>query len=441
VLRIFFEIKSSIAKCALSDASDIASIGIDTWGVDYGLLDKNGRLLMNPYHYRDQRTDNILEYAFAKVSADRVYDVTGLQFMNFNTIFQLLASLRDEPKVIEYAEKLLFTPDLLNYFLTGEMQTEYTIASTSALLNAKERNWAFDLMNEFGIKNSLFTDIYQPGTTVGKLLPSIKAEVGNINANVVHAASHDTASAVVAVPAKGEDFVYISSGTWSLMGTEISEPIINKDSFSYNFTNEGGYGKKIRFLKNIMGLWLEQESRRQWKREGKEYSYNDLSALALEAEPLRCFINPDDQVFSAPGDMPSRIADYCRKTGQYVPQTVGEIIRCIFDSLALKYRNVVEIIDKTMNKTTTNINIVGGGTKEEMLCQFTANACGRTVYAGPVEATAIGNIAVQAMALGEIKDVEEARHVIRNSFEIQCYEPKDSEMWDEAYERFKKVIA
>ena len=443
MLRIFHEIKEAIRKCALSDDRDIASIGIDTWGVDYGLLDKNGHLLGNPVHYRDMRTAGIQDYAFKTVPKDDIYAVTGIQFMDFNTVFQLIAELRDNPEKLAAADKLLFTPDLLNYFLTGVKETEYTIASTGALLDAKTRNWATGLIDRFGIPRRLFTDISMPGTPVGPLLPELREEFGGINPTVVHTAAHDTASAVVAVPAKGDSFVYISSGTWSLMGTELKEPLVTKESFGYDFTNEGCVGNTIRFLKNIMGLWLEQESKRQWAREGKKVTYDELSDMAVASEPLKCIINPDDTVFTPPGDMPGRIAEYCRKTGQYVPETMGEFVRCIFDSLALKYRYTVECIDKLQGRRTPFINIVGGGTKEIPLCQFAADACGRPVYAGPVEATAIGNIAVQLIAAGEIKDVAEARHIVRNSFEIKHYEPNtaDSARWDDGYARFLKLIS
>ncbi len=442
ILRIFHEIKQAINKCALSEDRDIASIGIDTWGVDYGLLDKHGKLLTNPVHYRDDRTIGAQEESFKIFSKKDIYDITGIQFMNFNTLFQLYVEMRDNPELVAAADKLLFIPDLLNYFLTGVMQTEYTIASTGQLLDAKNRDWSKTLFDKFNIPSRLFTDIKMPGSVVGPLLPSLKAELGDINANVINVAAHDTASAVVAVPAKGEDFVYISSGTWSLMGTEIKEPIITDASYNYDFTNEGGYGRTIRFLKNIMGLWIEQESRRQWIREGKKYTFDELSDMAMASEPCRSLINPDAPDFVAPGNIPKRIQEYCARTGQPVPETVGQIIRTIFDSLALRYRWAVEAIDDMKGKKTPFINIVGGGTKEGPLCQFCADACNRPVYAGPVEATAIGNITVQAIAAGAIKDMAEARHVIRNSFEIKHYEP-NAEMtaiFDEAYERFKKLI-
>ena len=440
ILRIFHEIKSSISKCILSDDKDIKSIGIDTWGVDYGYIDKNGALMANPYHYRDMRTDNIQPYAFKTVPFEKLYSITGIQTMNFNTIYQLVADMRDRPYIVENAERLLFTPDLLNYFLTGEKLTEYTIASTGAVLDAKNRIISNELLNSFGIKESLFSKVVMPGNKVGKLTPELISELGSTNADVVNIAAHDTASAVIAVPASyGDDFVYISSGTWSLMGVESDEPVINELSLKYNFTNEGGAGGKIRFLKNIMGLWLEQESRRQWKREGNSYTFDELTELALNSKPFACFIDPNNVLFSPAGDMPGRIREFCKLTGQYVPQTVGEIIRCIFESLALCYRQTIEIIENITGKKYSSINIVGGGTKEATLCQWAADASNRVVYAGPVEATAIGNISMQAIAAGEIKDIWQARDIIRNSFDVKVYEPKHIDAWENAYQRFLAI--
>ncbi len=440
ILRIFHEIKTSISKCALSDDKDIKSIGIDTWGVDYGYIDKNGSLMANPYHYRDSRTDNIQPYAFNTVPFETLYGITGIQTMNFNTIYQLVADLKDRPYIVENAERLLFTPDLLGYFLTGEKYTEYTIASTGAVLDAKNRVISKELLNAFGIKESLFSQIVMPGHKLGKLTSALISEIGNIQADVVNIAAHDTASAVIAVPAKrGDEFVYISSGTWSLMGVETDEPVINELSMKYNFTNEGGAGGKIRFLKNIMGLWLEQESRRQWKREGFTYTFDELTEKALQSKPFKCFIDPNNVLFSPAGDMPGRIREFCKATNQEIPQTVGEVVRCIFESLALCYRQTIETIEKMTGKSYSSINIVGGGTKEAILCQWAADASNRVVHAGPVEATAIGNISMQAIAAGEIKDISEARDIIRNSFDVKVYEPKHNDAWEEAYQRFLSI--
>jgi len=440
ILRIFFEIKNSLRKCAVSDDKDIKTIGIDTWGVDFGLLDKTGRLIENPYHYRDSRTDDINIEAYKRIPRDKLYDITGLQYMQFNTIFQLLALSVQRPHVFDNAETLLFTPDLLNYFLTGIKKTEYTIASTSNLLDAKKRTWAKELFNPMGIPEKLFTEIVAPGNILGGLLPEVLNDVGDIKAQIVNVASHDTGSAIAAVPAKGENFVYISSGTWSLMGTEAKEPIINEKSALYDFTNEGGVNNTIRVLRNVAGLWLEQESKRQWEREGEKTTFGELSEMARKAEPLKCLINVDSPEFVAPGNMPERIMDFCRRTGQYVPQTKGEIIRCIFDSLALAYKRTLAQINELQGVKAPFIHIVGGGTQEAVLCQLTADACGIPVYAGPIEATAIGNIAAQMMALGEISSLSEAREIIADSFDVVCYEPKEAGIWDEASGIYEELV-
>ena len=432
ILRTFGEIKTALHNCAMSDNKDIKTMAIDTWGVDYGLLDKDGKLLENPYCYRDERT--------TKGIMEELYKITGTQFLNFNTIYQLYQQVRERPHSLDNAKDMLFIPDLLKYFLTGVKQTEYTIASTAQMLNAQNRDWAYDVTDKLGIPRHLLGNIVAPGTECGKLLPQIVEEIGGINPTVINTASHDTAAAVVAVPSQNDDFVYISSGTWSLMGKELADPCTSELAYKYDVTNEGGAERKIRFLKNIMGLWIEQESRRQWQRQGEDVSFNELSDAAVASEPLKCLINPDDLSFQTPGNMPRRIQEYCEKTGQYVPQTKGEIVRCIFDSLALCYRRTIEAMDDITGKKTPFINIVGGGTKEEPLCKFTADACGRPVYTGPVEATALGNIAIQAIASGEIKDVKEARQVIANSFEIKYFEPKNTEMWDAGYEKFLKLV-
>lgn len=440
ILRIFFEIKNSLAKCSQSEDSDILSMGIDTWGVDYGLIDKNGKLMGNPVHYRDERTVGIREYAKEIIPSQDMYGITGIQHMEFNTIFQLMAQLKEDPHSLDPACRLLNTPDLLNYFLSGEMHNEYTIASTGSLIDARTGDWAYGLMDRCGIKKELFGKLYRPGDTVGELLPSITEETGGkIRAKVVHVPAHDTASAVVAVPSDCDDFVYISSGTWSLLGTELKEPILSDNARLGGFTNERGAENKIRFLTNISGLWLEQESKRQWAREGKKTTYDELSLMAMNSVPLRSIIIPDDPVFTAPGDMPARIARFCEETGQPVPETMGETVRCIFDSLALTYRHGVGIIDKIKGTKTSRVHIVGGGTKEKPLCQLTADACGCAVYAGPTEATAIGNLSMQIIAAGELKNVSEAREMIRNSFDIDIYEPHDGGMWDDAYGRYLEI--
>lgn len=436
VLRIFHEIKQSITKTVL-EKDDIRSIGIDTWGVDYALLDRHGRMLANPVHYRDTRTDGVVSYIDRFFSQRELYAATGIQCMNFNTIFQLMCDLRDDPEMISRADRMLNIPDLLNYFLTGKMANEYTILSTGALLDAAKRDYAFELLERAGVPRRLFGDIVQPGTKLGKLLPQVQGETGKTDADVLTVASHDTASAVIAVPTQEDDFVFISSGTWSLMGTELHAPKIDDAAAKYDFTNEGGANGTIRFLKNIMGLWLIQESRRQWRREGTEYSFAQLEAFARECKPLRCFINPDDASFATPGNLPERIREYCRRTGQYVPESVGEIVRCIYESLALKYRVTAESIKTLTGLQAKVIYVVGGGTKDGFLSQMTADATGMPVSAGPEEATAIGNLMMQMMAAGDAKSLEEARRIVAASFTCKHYEPTaDRAAWDEAYQTF-----
>ena len=435
VLRIFHEIKQSIRKTVL-DGDAIRSIGIDTWGVDYALLDDSGKMLANPYHYRDARTEGIVSYVGRFFDVSELYRETGIQCMNFNTIFQLSADLRDDPKMLENASRMLNIPDLLNYFLTGNMANEYTILSTGALLNAHMRDYAKDIIAKSGIPQRLFGDIVAPGTRVGKLLPQVQSEVGKTDAEVLTVASHDTASAVIAVPTQKKEFLFISSGTWSLMGTELDAPKINAETEKYNFTNEGGIHNTIRFLKNIMGLWLIQESRRQWRREGKDYSFAELESLAKAAQPFQCFIDPDDASFVAPGDLPARVRAFCQRTGQYVPQTVGEVVRCIYESLAMKYRYTAEVIGRLTGISPRVIHVVGGGTKDAFLSQMTADACGIPVCAGPEEATTIGNLLVQLMAAGEAKDLSDARAIVAESFVCRHYEPQNTAAWDAAYQQF-----
>ena len=436
ILRILHEIKQSITK-TVQDGDNVTSIGIDTWGVDYALLDKNGRMLASPVHYRDTRTDGVQEKFNQIVSAEELYGKTGIQDLNFNTIYQLFVEKQDTPEVWNLADRILQIPDLLNYFLTGVMANEYTILSTGAMLDAEKRAFASEILDKLGISKDLFGEIVQPGTVLGGLLPSVLSETGKTDAKVMTVASHDTASAVLAVPTQEDDFIYISSGTWSLMGTELREPLINEQSRAANFTNEGGALGTVRFLKNIMGLWMIQESRRQWKREGKEYTFAQMETWAKEATPFRSIINVDHPTFATPGNMPEKIREYCRMTGQPVPSSVGEVVRAIYEGLALKYRFVAERIQELTGKPTKVIHIVGGGTKDGFLSQMTADACGIPVAAGPEEATAIGNLMMQLIALGEVKDLKEARAIIANSFALKHYTPvADRDAWDAAYTKF-----
>ncbi len=439
ILRIFHEIKLSVQKTVL-DGDAVSSIGIDTWGVDYGLLDRAGRLLSNPVHYRDTRTEGAQELVSRTVPAEELYRVAGIQTLNFNTVYQLAVEREEAPEKLAQAEQMLNIPDLLNYFLTGRMANEYTILSTGALLDAKKRDYAWELLDRLGIPRRLFGDVTAPGTDLGTLLPQVQGETGKTDAHVLTVASHDTASAVIAVPSEEKDFLYISSGTWSLMGTELSDPLINAESRAANFTNEGGACGTVRFLKNIMGLWIIQESRRQWRREGKDYSFAQMEAWAKESTPFRSLIDVDDSDFATPGDMPEKIRAYCKRTAQPVPESVGEVVRCIYESLALKYRSVAERVMELMGRRARVIHVVGGGTKDRFLSQLTADACGIPVCAGPEEATAIGNLMMQLMAAGEVSDLGQARRVVAASFETKQYLPTaDRNMWDEAYGRIRTL--
>ena len=438
--RLLFEIKTAINKAALAGGVD--SVGIDTWGVDYAYVDKTGALLSPSYHYRDTRTVESMKDVYTKTSYEELYSITGIEEMSFNTVYQIAADLMNRPWIVDNADKLLLTPDLLGYLLTGKAASEYTIASTTALMDANTKEFSNKLLKKLSIPETVFAPIVHPGNVLGELSTETAAETGAKNTKVVNVGSHDTASAILSVPADGDDFLFISSGTWSLMGIESDTPVINDISRKYSFTNEGGVFNKINIMKNKMGLWLIQQSRRQWKREGKEYSFDEMSSAALASEPFRSIINPDDSLFATSGDLPGRIAEYCKKTGQPAPENVGQIVRCIFESLALRYRWTAEKLEELTGKKYNVINIVGGGTKDELLCRFTANGTGRKVLAGPVEATAIGNILMQAYAAGEVSDINEARQIVRNSFEIKEYEPDTSlkDGWDKAYEKFCSLI-
>lgn len=438
ILYLFDQIKQGIVNARLAGGFD--SIGIDTWGVDFGLIDKNGDLIGNPVHYRDIRTEGIPDEVFKIINKKSLYEKTGIQILNFNTLFQLYYLSKYKSDMLKQADKFLFIPDLLNYFLTGVKKSEYTIASTSQMLNPCERDWDRDLLNTLDIPDSLLCDIVKTGEVLDTVTDEICEELDIPKVNVVAVGSHDTASAVVSVPTQQKDFVYISCGTWSLFGTELDEPLICPEGVKASYTNEGGYGGKIRYLTNIMGLWLIQESRRAWKKQGQDYSFNDLEQAARAAQPFKCFIDPDYPKFGRPGNLPKRIQEFCKRTNQYVPQTVGEIVLCIYQSLALKYKHAFINLKKMTDKDFSAIHIVGGGTKDPFLCGMTASACGVEVKAGPIEATALGNISVQLIAGKEIKDISEARKIIENSFEIKSYAPDNTKDWDLAYENFIKIL-
>jgi rhamnulokinase/L-fuculokinase len=438
ILRLLHEIKQGLIKA--KHHGGFESIGIDTWGVDFGIIDEHGDLIENPVHYRDDRTKGMLKKSFKKISKDEFYNITGNQFMEINTAFQLLSLVQKRPYILDKADKILLMPDLLNFMLTGVKVTEYSIASTTQLLDARNGIWSDSVIEALNIPKKLFTEIIPTGTKIGQVSDEISEELEIEKCDVIAVAGHDTQSALLSVPNKEKDFIFISCGTWSLFGTELEKPLINNMTSKYNITNEGGYGGKASFLKNIIGLWLIQESRRQWIKEGEEYSFGELEKMANSAEPFKCFIDPDAPEFVTAGNIPKRIREYCRRTRQKVPKTKGEIIRCIDESLALKYRAELEKIEECTGKKYENIYMVGGGIQSKLLCQMTSSACNCKVTAGPVEATVFGNIVVQLIASGAIKGLDEAKKIIAKSSDIRQYSPENISLWNEVYEKFKEEI-
>lgn len=433
VLGLFQELKEGLRK-TLASGAKLSGMAVDTWGVDFAFLDRDGYFAGMPRHYRDPRTSDIFPYAFARVPREELYSRTGIQFMNLNSVFQLTAMVRDQDPVLEIADRLLFMPNALSYLLCGDASAEYTIATTSQAYDPRTGDWARDILTRLEIPTAPLPRITQPCTVVGELLPSICEELNCAPIPVILVGSHDTASAVAAVPARqGSRWAYLSSGTWSLLGVELDEPLMSQAALAANYTNEGGICGKIRFLKNIMGLWLIQESRKEWQRRGKSFTFDEMDEMALSASPFASLIDPNDDSFVAPGNMPGRIIDFCAATGQPEPAGEGGVMRCALESLALKYRQTVDEIEGITGSPIDILHLVGGGSKNVILNQFTANAVGRPVIAGPTEATALGNIIAQAMAVGEIKDIWEAREVIRNSVETREYRPQDSELWAKGY--------
>ncbi len=465
VLHLWNEVKHGLALALRgqvnSAARSVASLGVDTWAVDFGLLDRNGALISNPYHYRDNRTDGMLEEAFRHVPRREIFERTGIQFLPINSLYQLLSMVVNRSPALDVAQTFLTILDLLNYWFTGQTACEFTNATTTQCFNPRLRAWDWELLERMAIPTRIFqadpsipraATVIPPGTNLGPLSPHVAVEVSlpaEAHLAVIAPACHDTGSAVVAVPAmaRGEagtrpapTFAWISSGTWSVVGAEVPEPVINEQSFLYNFTNEGGVADTFRFSRNVMGLWLVQECRRTWALQGEELSYGDLIQMASQAKPFLAIIDPDHGEFFKPGDMPSRIRDYCRMTSQAEPQTKGEIVRCALEGIALKYRWVIERLEEMLpehgfRRHLDPLHIVGGGIKNQLLSQFTADALSRQVITGPVEATAIGNTLMQMMALGHIGSLEEGREIVRGSFDLSVYEPRSRDGWDEAYAR------
>jgi len=422
---------AAVAQCG--DTTD--SIGIDTWAVDFGLFDNQGKLIGNPIAYRDHRRLQVMDEFLSKIPREQLYQLTASQTSYVNTIFELYALSREKSLQLSIAEDLLFMPDIFNYFFTGKKSTEFTLASTSELYNIRTKSWEKEIFAQLGISRNIMQKVVRHGTVIGKVEPEICKETGLNEVPVIAVASHDTASAVAACPLSGDNACYISSGTWSLMGIESKKPIISETAFKHNFTNEGGICGTFRVIKNLTGLWLIQEYRRE-DLKVQEYSYAELSNYGENTASIGSVIDPDAPEFIKPESMSRAIADYCRSHGQPVPESTGQFIRVILESLALSYRYTLFQLEEISGRKITQIHIIGGGSQNEVLCQFTADCTGLPVYAGPVEATAIGNILVQALAMGKIKTHAELRDIVRNSFPATVYQPQHTATWDESYARF-----
>jgi rhamnulokinase len=442
VLRLWAEIQNGLALAAKKYGKSIASVGADTWGVDFVLLNRQGEMLGQPFHYRDARTNGIMRKAFRKVTRSEIFAQTGLQFMQLNTLFQLLAVKQAAPRLLDQTDCLLFMPDFIHWALCASRVAEFTIASTSQCLNPITRAWASNLLKKFGLPARIFPKIVPPGSALGALRPSVADRTGLNHVTVIAPPSHDTASAVAAVPTAStgsSNWAYLSSGTWSLMGVEVSKASLSQRTQELNLTNEGGLDGTYRLLKNIMGLWLVQQCKHSFDAHGKGYDYSELANLAAKAASLRFLVNPDDTRFLNPPDMPKAIQDFCRETGQPVPKAPGELVRCAYESLAIKYRQVLGWLEELTGNRIEVIHIVGGGSKSEILNQFTADACQRPVLAGPVEATAMGNLLVQVRSSGELSSLSDIRAIVRGSSQVKSFQPGPSAAWEAAAYRFSNL--
>jgi rhamnulokinase len=435
ILRIFEELKIGLRKFAEKNIP-AESLSVDSWGVDYVLLNQRQPMLGLPYQYRDPRTEKPYADAMTTIGAAQIFSETGIQFMPINTLYQLIADVDQNSDLLAVADKFLLIGDYLNFLFSGVARAEASLASTTQIYNPKSRAWSAELIRDFKFPAAIFPEIVESGTILGSMTPEIEAETGLCGIQVVATCSHDTGAAVAAVPAEGSDWAYLSSGTWSLIGVELPEPLINETVREHNFTNEAGYGGTTRFLKNIIGLWILQESKRAWARAGHLLDYPEIERMAEEAEPFSSLINPNATRFLTPGAMPEKIAAYCRETGQPVPETPGQVARCIYESLALRYRVTLDQMVEITGRNVSRLHIVGGGSQSSLLNQFAANATGRTVLAGPVEATACGNVLIQALALGHLPNLAALRKVVRTSFPIREYQPEQGDTWLQAAERF-----
>lgn len=437
-LRLVHEVKKCLLICK-NNNEKINSIGIDTWGVDYGLIDNDGELITSPFHYRDLRTDLMVDKCFEYVSKDELMTLSGIDCNQYNTIYQLLAEKEDITNRLENTNTMLLMPDLFNYILTGVKKAEYTIATTTQLYDYDKNDWNYDLIKRVSLPTNIFPEIIQPGEVVGTITDDIRQELDIEDCKVISVGSHDTSSAIAAIPAEEEDFIFIATGTWIMVGVENNNLLVNDITKEYGLSNEGGVGGKVNLLKNIMGLWLIQESKRQWNKDGIDIGFSEMVEQGLEAKTISV-INPDDKLFYSPSDMPNKVKNYCKQTGQQVPETIGEIVRVIEESLALRIKHTIEGIEKSTNKKYNTIHMFGGGIQDKLLCQVVANATGKKVITGPKEATSMGNIILQAIGLGEINTVQEGRKIVKNSIEINEYIPQKQQDLEDKYKKYLDII-
>lgn len=443
LIGLWKEIQTGLQQAALKFGKKIVSVGVDTWGVDYVLLSSKEEMLGQPYNYRDPRTDGILENACSRVSRQEIFAATGLQFMPINTLYQIISMQLKDPTLLAMADRFLMIPDFFHWLLCGSKVVEFTNATTTQFFDPRERDWAFDLLRKFDVPTKMLPQVVTPGTNLGKLRADIAQVTGLQRIDVVTPPTHDTAAAVAAVPTHSTgsaNWAYISSGTWSLIGVEVQQAILNSEALKQNVTNEGGVDGTYRLLKNVMGLWLVQECRRSFERTGNDFDYTQLTYLATKSPQFRSLIHPNDPTFLSPDDMVESIRKWCREHNEPVPEDEGQIVRCALESLAMKYRDVLEGIEKLTGEKIETIHIVGGGCKNALLNQFTANACGKPVIAGPVEATALGNVLIQARAAGEIGSLADIRTVVRDSSELEVYQPQQTADWNAAYQRYRQLV-